>query len=72
MRPRRDFTSHTISKDLSQNITIDIPNQAVPKSIEQNEIGRNSKEGVFFATPVNVTDDNEVFNNDRNDENSTR
>ena len=72
LRPRENSNSDTISKDLSQNITIAIPNHTVPNSIEQNEIGRSSNEGVFFATPVNVTDENEVFNNDRNDENSTR
>ena len=59
-----------------KNISIDIPHQILSNPGEHGAIKMesNSNDGVFFATPVNVTDEfsNELVNEDVNEENIAR
>ena len=65
-----------ITNNRLKNISIEIPNDTLsnPKENGGIENGSNFHEGVFFATPVNVTDEmnNELINQDIKEEHITR
>ena len=69
--PANDTNFDTLSHNGLKNISIKIPNDSFAN---HKENGSYFHEGVFFATPVNVTDElsNELINHDIKEENVTR
>ena len=69
-----DSDIDAIPQKVFQNISINIPNETYSNPSENIDDKSNFNEGVFFATPVNVTDEmnNALVNQDLEEEHVTR
>ena len=69
-----DSDIDAIPQKVFQNISINIPNETYSNPNENIDDKSNLNEGVFFATPVNVTDEmnNDPVNQDLEEEHVTR
>ena len=74
--PANDTNFDTTTNIRLKNISIEIPNDTLSNPKENRYVENRSDfhEGVYFATPVNVTDEvnNELVNQDIKDEHITR
>merc|ERR1719220_2556936 len=72
--PANDTDLDAIPQKVFQNISINIPNETFSNPNENINDKSNFNEGVFFATPVNVTDEmnNALVNQDLKEEHVTR
>ena len=72
--PANDSDIDAIPQKVFQNISIHIPNETYSNPNENIDDKSNLNEGVFFATPVNVTDEmnNALVNQDLEEEHVTR
>ena len=72
--PANDSDIDAIPQKVFQNISINIPNETYSNPNENIDDKSNFNEGVFFATPVNVTDEinNALVNQDLKEEHVTR
>ena len=72
--PAKDTDLDAIPQKVFQNISINIPNETFSNPNENINDKSNFNEGVFFATPVNVTDEmnKALVNQDLKEEHVTR